>query len=88
MIIGVCVGSVALILNVAVPAIAKEAIDSTIAGNKEELTVWALILIVVGLGDLRQVHYTESRYSESPGSRDRFACITVQPSDEAELLLL
>ena len=50
MIIGVCVGSVALILNVAVPAIAKEAIDSTIAGNKEELTVWALILIVVGLG--------------------------------------
>ena len=39
MIIGVCVGSVALILNVAVPAIAKEAIDSTIAGNKEELTV-------------------------------------------------
>ena len=22
------------------------------------------------------------------GSRDRFACITVQPSDEAELLLL
>ena len=50
MIIGVCVGSVALILNVAVPAIAKEAIDSTIAGNKEKLTVWALILIVVGLG--------------------------------------
>lgn len=50
MIIGVCVGSVALILNVAVPAIAKEAIDSTIAGNREELTVWALILIVVGLG--------------------------------------
>ena len=50
MIIGVCVGSVALILNVAVPAIAKEAIDSTIAGNREELTIWALILIVVGLG--------------------------------------
>ena len=50
MIIGVCVGSVALILNVAVPAIGKEAIDSTIAGNREELTIWALILIVVGLG--------------------------------------
>ena len=50
LIIGVCVGSVALILNVAVPAIAKEAIDSTIAGNREELTIWALILIVVGLG--------------------------------------
>ena len=50
MIIGVCVGSVALILNVAVPALAKEAIDSTIAGNREELTIWALILIVVGLG--------------------------------------
>ena len=45
-----CVGSVALILNVAVPAIGKEAIDSTIAGNREELTIWALILIVVGLG--------------------------------------
>ena len=50
MIIGVCVGSVALILNVAVPAIGKEAIDSTIAGNREEITIWALILIVVGLG--------------------------------------
>ena len=50
LIIGVCVGSVALILNVAVPAIGKEAIDSTIAGNREELTIWALILIVVGLG--------------------------------------
>ena len=50
LIIGVCVGSVALILNVAVPAIGKEAIDSTIAGNREEITIWALILIVVGLG--------------------------------------
>ena len=50
MIIGVCVGSVALILNVAVPAIGKEAIDSTIAGNREEITIWALTLIVVGLG--------------------------------------
>ena len=50
LIIGVCVGSVALILNVAVPAIAKEAIDSTIAGNRENLTIWALILTVVGLG--------------------------------------
>ena len=50
LIIGVCVGSVALILNVAVPAIAKEAIDSTIAGNRENLTKWALVLTVVGLG--------------------------------------
>ena len=50
LIIGVCVGSVALILNVAVPAIAKEAVDSTIAGNRENLTIWALILTVVGLG--------------------------------------
>ena len=50
LIIGVCVGSVALILNVAVPAIAKEAIDSTIAVNRENLTIWALVLIVVGLG--------------------------------------
>ena len=50
LIIGVCVGSVALILNVAVPAIAKEAIDSTIAGNRESLTIWALVLTVVGLG--------------------------------------
>ena len=50
LIIGVCVGSVALILNVAVPAIAKEAIDSTIAGNRENLTIWALVLTVVGLG--------------------------------------
>ena len=50
LIIGVCVGSIALILNVAVPAIAKEAIDSTISGNRESLTIWALILVVVGLG--------------------------------------
>ena len=50
LIIGICVGSVALILNVAVPAIAKEAIDSTIAGNRESLTIWALVLVVVGLG--------------------------------------
>ena len=50
LIIGVCVGSVALILNVAVPAIAKEAIDSTIAGNRESLTIWALVLTIVGLG--------------------------------------
>ena len=50
LIIGVCVGSVALILNVAVPAIAKEAIDSTIAGNRESLTIWALVLVIVGLG--------------------------------------
>ena len=47
--IGLWVGSAALILNVAVPAIAKEAIDSTIAGNREDLTIWALILVVVGL---------------------------------------
>ena len=50
LIIGICVGSVALILNVAVPAIAKEAIDSTIAGNRGSLTIWALVLVVVGLG--------------------------------------
>ena len=36
-----CVGSVALILNVAVPAIAKEAIDSTIAGNGEPYNMGA-----------------------------------------------
>ena len=50
LIIGVCIGSVALILNVAVPAIAKEAIDSTIAGNRGDLAIWAFILVVVGLG--------------------------------------
>ena len=49
LVIGVCVGAIALILNVAVPAIAKEAIDSTIAGSRYDLTIWALILIVVGL---------------------------------------
>ena len=47
---GIVVGTIALVLNVAVPAIAKEAIDSTVNGDRRELTIWALILVCVGLG--------------------------------------
>jgi ATP-binding cassette subfamily B protein len=39
-----------LVLNVAVPAVAREAIDSTIGGDQKKLTTWAIILICVGLG--------------------------------------
>ena len=50
LVLGICVGVVALILNVAVPAIAKEAIDSTIGGDRRNLTIWALVLVAVGFG--------------------------------------
>ncbi|MDP6145208.1 MAG: ABC transporter ATP-binding protein [Acidimicrobiales bacterium] len=47
---GIVVGTIALVLNVAVPAVAREAIDSTIGGDQKKLTTWAIILICVGLG--------------------------------------
>ena len=50
LLIGVVVGTVALILNVAVPAIAREAIDATVNGDRRALTTWAIILVCVGLG--------------------------------------
>ena len=45
LILGVIVGTIALVLNVAVPAIAREAIDSTISGERRALTIWAIILV-------------------------------------------
>ena len=50
LILGVIVGTIALVLNVAVPAIAREAIDSTISGERRALTIWAIILVCVGFG--------------------------------------
>ena len=50
LILAVIVGTIALVLNVAVPAIAREAIDSTISGERRALTVWAIILVCVGFG--------------------------------------
>jgi|TARA_B100001094_G_scaffold194835_1_gene188757 ATP-binding cassette subfamily B protein len=50
LITGLSVGALALILNVAVPAIAKEAIDAAIGSRISDLTMWAIILIIVGVG--------------------------------------
>ena len=50
LILGVFVGTIALVLNVAVPAIAREAIDSTISGERRALTIWSIILVCVGFG--------------------------------------
>ena len=47
--IGLTVGTLALILNVAVPALGKEAIDAAIESNTSDLTMWAVILIFVGV---------------------------------------
>ena len=50
LITGLSVGALALILNVAVPAIAKEAIDAAIGSRISDVTMWAIILIIVGVG--------------------------------------
>ena len=48
--IGLFTGIIALVLNVAVPAMARNAIDATIDADREALTTWAIVLISVGLG--------------------------------------
>ncbi len=50
MTIGAVSGVIALVLQVAVPATARAAIDSTIAGDRSDLTRWTLILLGLGLG--------------------------------------
>ena len=62
LVLGICVGVVALILNVAVPAIAKEAIDSTIGGDRRNLTIWHLFLLLLALDDFSRGLYTEFPY--------------------------
>ena len=47
---GLFTGVIALILNVAVPAMARNAIDAAIATDRGALTTWAVILISVGVG--------------------------------------
>ena len=47
---GLFTGVIALILNVAVPALARNAIDAAIGADKEALTTWAIILVSVGAG--------------------------------------
>ena len=48
--LGLFTGVIALILNVAVPALARNAIDAAIGADKEALTTWAIILVSVGAG--------------------------------------
>ena len=50
LVLGIIVGTIALVLNVAVPAVAREAIDSTIDGSRNDVTLWAIILVFVGFG--------------------------------------
>ena len=48
--LGLFTGIVALVLNVAVPAIARNAIDAAIDADRNTLTTWAIILISIGVG--------------------------------------
>ena len=48
--IGLITGLIALVLNVAVPAMARNAIDAALEADRESLTTWAIVLISVGVG--------------------------------------
>ena len=48
--IGLLTGVIALVLNVAVPAMARNAIDAALEADREALTTWAIILISIGMG--------------------------------------
>ena len=48
--IGLLTGVIALVLNVAVPAMARNAIDAALEADREALTTWAIILISIGVG--------------------------------------
>ncbi len=48
--IGLITGVIALVLNVAVPAMARNAIDAALEADRESLTTWAIVLISVGVG--------------------------------------
>ena len=48
--IGLLTGVIALVLNVAVPAMARNAIDAALEADRETLTTWAIILISIGVG--------------------------------------
>ena len=48
--VGLLTGVIALVLNVAVPAMARNAIDAALEADREALTTWAIILISVGVG--------------------------------------
>lgn len=50
MAIGAMTGLIALVLQVAVPATVRSAIDSTVAGERGDLTRWIIILLGLGLG--------------------------------------
>lgn len=47
---GAVAGIVALVLQVAVPATVRAAIDSAITGSRDNLTQWVLILLALGIG--------------------------------------
>jgi len=50
LVIGSISGVVALVLQVAVPAAARSAIDSTIASDRSDLTQWVVVLLGLGVG--------------------------------------
>ena len=50
LLIGAVSGVIALVLQVAVPAVVRSAIDSTISGDRSDLTTWIVVLLCLGLG--------------------------------------
>lgn len=50
LVLGIVTGLVALVLQVAVPALAREAVDATRGGDRSALTTWVVVLVVVAAG--------------------------------------
>ena len=50
LVIGSISGVIALVFQVAVPATARSAIDSTIVGDRSDLTQWIVVLLGLGVG--------------------------------------
>ncbi|MFN3216536.1 MAG: ABC transporter ATP-binding protein [Acidimicrobiales bacterium] len=50
MVLGIVAGIVALVLQVAVPAMARGAIDATRAGDRGDLQQWVVLLLAAGVG--------------------------------------
>ncbi len=50
LVIGLVTGIVAVVIQVAVPAVARSAIDSTRAAERSELTTWVIVLLALAVG--------------------------------------
>jgi len=50
LVVGLVTGAIALVLQVSVPAVVRNAIDASRASDRGELTTWALILLALAVG--------------------------------------